>query len=75
MSGASAARAAGKVGQAIGNAATKSNAAVNEAASSGSGKQSSLNKGAKRDPELYVRLPSSQLGEQYPVADEDVRSF
>lgn len=55
MSGASAARAAGKVGQAIGNVATKTNGAANEAAS-GSGKQSTLNKGAKRDPELYVCL-------------------
>ncbi len=57
MSGASAARAAGKVGQAIGNVAKKANTAANEAAS-GSGKQSTLNKEAKRDPELYVRLPS-----------------
>ncbi len=63
MSGASAARAAGKVGQAIGNVATKANTAANQAAS-GSGKQSTLNKGAKRDPELYVRFPLRQIATQ-----------
>ena len=62
---AAAGRTAGKVGQAIGRAATKANASANEAAGAGgsaaqSGKDSTLNKGAKRDPELYVR-PDYQI--------------
>lgn len=48
-------RAAGKVGQAVAGATSKANNAANEAAA-GKGRQSVLNKGAKRDPELYVRL-------------------
>lgn len=74
MSGASAARAAGKVGQAIGNVATKANAAANEAAS-GSGKQSTLNKGAKRDPELYVRSSRENPGGQVSILKVIVRSY
>ena len=49
MSAAAAGRAASKVGQAAGRAATK----VNEAGGK-KGPDSTLNKGAKRDPELYV---------------------
>lgn len=74
MSGASAARAVGKAGQAIGNVATKANVAANEAAS-GSGKQNTLTKGAKRDPELYVRLLSTQAGSQMVDAEGHLRSF
>ena len=40
---------AGKVGQAAGKIASKANEA-----GSGKGKDSALQKGAKRDPELYV---------------------
>ena len=50
MSAAAAGRAASKVGQAAGRAATK----VNEAGGK-QGANNTLNKGAKRDPELYVR--------------------
>lgn len=54
MSGAAAAagRAASKVGQAAGKAATKANQA-----GGGKGPDNALNKGAKRDPELYVGQP------------------
>ena len=48
-------RTAGKLGQAVAGATSKANNAANEAAA-GKGRQSVLNKGAKRDPELYVRL-------------------
>lgn len=57
MSAAAAGRMASRVGQAAGKAATK----ANEAGGS-KGKDSILQKGAKRDPELYVRFrpfPSS----------------
>lgn len=47
---ASAGRIAGKVGQTAGKYASK----ANQAAGSGKGKDSALQKGAKRDPELYV---------------------
>ena len=50
-------RMAGKAGQAAGKMASK----VNEA-SSGKGKDSALQKGAKRDPELYVRKDVSMFG-------------
>ena len=46
---ASAGRIAGKVGQTAGKYASKANQA-----GSGKGKESALQKGAKRDPELYV---------------------
>ncbi|KAK3172792.1 hypothetical protein OEA41_006117 [Lepraria neglecta] len=52
---AAAGRTAGKVGQAIKGAATKANNAANEAGT-GKGNQSVLQKGAKRDPELYILL-------------------
>ena len=55
---AAAGRTASKVGQAVGKAASKANTAANEAAA-GKGKDSALQKGAKRDPELYVRLYQS----------------
>ena len=48
---------AGKVGQAAGKAASKANEA-----GSAKGKDSALHKGAKRDPELYVRNDHSTLG-------------
>lgn len=56
MSGA-AGRMAGKVGQAAGEMASKANKA-----GSGKGKDSALQKGAKRDPELYVRTNDSMVG-------------
>lgn len=49
---ATAGRVASKAGQAISKGATKANKAANEAGTGG--KESTLNKGAKRDPELYV---------------------
>ena len=52
---AAAGRTVGKVGQAVAGAASKANNAANEAAT-GKGRESVLKKGAKRDPELYVRL-------------------
>ncbi|KAK0510341.1 hypothetical protein JMJ35_007735 [Cladonia borealis] len=52
---AAAGRTAGKVGQAVAGATAKANNAANEAAA-GKGRQSVLNKGAKRDPELYILL-------------------
>jgi hypothetical protein len=55
---AAAGRTAGKLGQAVKGAATSANKAANDAAT-GKGKQSVLQRGAKRDPELYVYLPSS----------------
>ena len=48
---ATAGRVAGKVGQAAGKFATKANET-----GSGKGKRSALQKGAKRDPELYVQI-------------------
>ena len=54
MSGA-ASRAAGQMGKAVAGAASKANSAAN-AAAEGKGRESVLKKGAKRDPELYVRL-------------------
>lgn len=57
MSAAAAGRMAGKVGQAAGKAASKANEA-----GSAKGKDSALHKGAKRDPELYVRNDHSTLG-------------
>lgn len=71
---AAAGRTAGKVGQAIAGATTKANNAANEAAA-GKGRQSVLSKGAKRDPELYVRLdiPLSIL--RAISTDLDTRSF
>ena len=59
---AAAGRTASKVGQAVGKAASKANAAANETAGAGRGKDGALQKGAKRDPELYVSLSSSRLG-------------
>lgn len=53
---AAAGRAAGKVGQAVAKAATKANEA-----GSGKGPDSVLQKGAKRDPELYVRINPNRL--------------
>ena len=50
MSATAAGRVAGKVGQAASKAASKANEVGN-----GKGKDSVLQKGAKRDPELYVR--------------------
>ncbi len=47
---AAAGRMVGKAGQAAGKIASKANEA-----GSGKGKDSALQKGAKRDPELYVR--------------------
>ena len=69
---AAAGRTAGKVGQAIKGAATKANNAANEAGT-GKGNQGVLQKGAKRDPELYVYLPSFDL-EANPFANIDPRS-
>lgn len=61
MSAAAAAgRTASKVGQAVGKAASKANAAANETAAAGKGKSGALQKGAKRDPELYVCFLLSQ---------------
>ena len=51
---AAAGRMAGKASQAAGKIASKANAA-----GSGKGKDSALQKGAKRDPELYVRIDRS----------------
>lgn len=48
---------ASKAGQAAGKIASKANAA-----GSGKGKDSALQKGAKRDPELYVRTDHSMVG-------------
>lgn len=48
--------AAGRVASKVGQAATKSAGRAAEAGSSHSGKEGVLNKGAKRDPELYVQL-------------------
>ena len=55
---ASAGRMAGKVGQAAGKFASKANEA-----GSGKGKDSALQKGAKRDPELYVRTDHPSLSD------------
>lgn len=57
MSAAAAGRMAGKAGQAAGRMASKANEA-----GSGKGKDSALQKGAKRDPELYVRIDGSLVG-------------
>ena len=54
MSAAAAGRTASKVGQAVGKAASRANTAANESAAAGKGSQGALQKGAKRDPELYV---------------------
>ena len=51
---AAAGRMVGKAGQAAGKIASKANEA-----GSGKGKDSALQKGAKRDPELYVRTHRS----------------
>ena len=53
---AAAGRMAGKVGQAAGKFASKANEA-----GSGKGKDSALQKGAKRDPELYVQIEHSTI--------------
>ena len=58
---AAAGRMAGKVGQ-VGQAAGKMASKANEAGS-GKRKDSALQKGAKRDPELYVRMDHPVLGE------------
>ena len=50
-------RVAGKVGQAAGKVASKANEA-----GSGKGKESALQKGAKRDPELYVCIDDDRIG-------------
>lgn len=56
---AAAGRTVSKVSQAVKGAASKANTTANEAAGAGrKGTGGALNKGAKRDPELYVRLPS-----------------
>ena len=47
---------AGKVGQAAGKVASKANEA-----GSGKGKESALQKGAKRDPELYVSMDEDRI--------------
>ena len=53
-------RTASKVGQAVGRAASKANTAANEAAGAGQkGPSGTLNKEAKRNPELYVGLAST----------------
>lgn len=65
-------RTAGKVGQAIKGAAIKANNVANEAGT-GKGNQGVLQKGAKRDPELYVNLPSFDL-EANPFVNIDPRS-
>lgn len=65
---ASAGRMAGKVGQAAGKIASKANEA-----GSGKGKDSALQKGAKRDPELYVCTKTSMAGCEF--ADARSRSF
>ena len=57
---AAAGRVAGKAGQAIGKAASKASTAANESGAAGKGKDSALQKGAKRDPELYVRSSPTQ---------------
>ena len=71
---AAAGRTAGKVGQAVAGATAKANSAANEAAA-GKGRQSVLNKGAKRDPELYVRLDVPQSSHRSVSANLDSRSF
>ena len=48
---AAAGRAVGKIGQAAGRAASRANEVGNK-----KGPDGALQKGAKRDPELYVRL-------------------
>ena len=73
MSGA-AGRTAGKVGQAVAGAASKANNAANEAAA-GKGGSSILNKGAKRDPELYVRLDIPLSSLRGFITNVDARSF
>ena len=74
-----ASRAAGKMGQAVAGAAskasgaaTKANSAVNEAAT-GKGRDSVLKRGAKRDPELYVRLIMGQSSFRIVLANVDTR--
>lgn len=64
---AAAGRMAGKVGQAAGKMASKANEA-----GSGKGKDSALQKGAKRDPELYVRTDHPMYGGEF--ADDRGRS-
>ena len=71
---AAAGRTAGKVGQAVAGATAKANNAANEAAA-GKGAQSVLSKGAKRDPELYVRLDIPQSSLQAISTDSDTRFF
>ena len=71
---AAAGRTAGKVGQAVAGATAKANNAANEAAA-GKGRQSVLNKGAKRDPELYVNLDIPQSSLHDIPTDTDTRSF
>ena len=64
---AAAGRMAGKVGQAAGKIASKANEA-----GSGKGQDSTLQKGAKRDPELYVCTNHSVVGRVF--ADARARS-
>ena len=71
---AAAGRAAGKVGQAVAGATSKANNAANEAAA-GKGRSSVLNKGAKRDPELYVRLDIPLSSLRGIITNVDTRSF
>ena len=71
---AAAGRTAGKVGQAVAGATAKANNAANEAAA-GKGRQSVLNKGAKRDPELYVRLDIPRSSLRAISTNLDTRSF
>ena len=71
---AAAGRTAGKVGQAVGRAASKANTAANEAAASGKGRNGALQKGAKRDPELYVDISSSHIEKWYSYTDLNGRS-
>ena len=65
---ATAGRIAGKMGQAAGKLASKANEA-----GSGKGKDSALQKGAKRDPELYVRTDYPIFGRAF--VDALGRSF
>ena len=66
-------RTAGKVGQVVAGATSKANNAANEAAA-GKGRQSVLNKGAKRDPELYVRLDIPRTSLRDIPTNVDTRS-
>lgn len=63
---AAAGRMASKAGQAAGKIASKANEA-----GSGKGKDSALQKGAKRDPELYVRIDGYWLKERLLTCGAD----